>query len=72
MDISEGGMYISVMQSYEIDAVIDLTIPFKEENLTLKAQVRYCQPGIGMGVQFVDLTHDQEAKIKHIIENLMG
>ena len=28
MDISEIGLYISAMQSYEINSVIDVTIPF--------------------------------------------
>lgn len=70
MDISEGGLYISAMQSYENNSVIDVTIPFKGEKLTFKAQVRYCQPGIGMGVMFVDLNAEQRGKIKELIESI--
>ena len=39
MDISEIGLYISAMQSYEINSVIDVTIPFKGGKFTVKAQV---------------------------------
>ncbi len=72
MDISEEGLYISAMQSYEKNSVIDLTIPFKGENLTFKAQVRHCQPGIGMGVMFVDVNAEQRGKIRELIESITG
>lgn len=70
MDISEIGLYISAMQSYENNNVIDVAIPFKGGKLTVKAQVRHCQPGIGMGVMFVDLTPEQKADIKELIESI--
>ena len=70
MDISEIGLYISAMQSYEINSVIDVTIPFKGGKLTVKAQVRHCQPGIGMGVMLVDLNAEQRANIKELIESI--
>ena len=70
MDISEIGLYISAMQYYENNSAIDITIPFKGDKLTLKAKVRHCQPGIGMGVMFVDLNAEQRAKIKELIENI--
>ena len=72
MDISEGGLYISAIQSYEINSVIDVSIPYKGEKLTFKAQVRHCQPGIGMGVMFIDLNAKQRGKIGELIENITG
>jgi hypothetical protein len=71
MDISEIGLYISAMQYYENNSVIDITIPFKGEKLTVKARVRHCQPGIGMGFMFVDLNAVQRAKIKELIESII-
>jgi hypothetical protein len=70
MDISEIGLYISAMQYYENNSVIDITIPFKGDKLTVKAQVRHCQPGIGMGVMFVDINAEQRGKIKELIESI--
>ncbi len=70
MDISEGGLYISTIQSYEIDSAIDVTIPFKGGKLSVKAQVRYCQPGIGMGVSFIGLSDKQRAQIRELVEGI--
>lgn len=70
MDISEGGFYISSLQPYEKNSVIDVSIPFKGEKVTFKAQVQYCQPGIGIGVIFIDLNDKQKAKIKELIESI--
>jgi len=72
MDISEGGLYISTIQSYGENDLIHITIPFQGENLTVKAQVRYCQPGIGMGVLFIDLNAEQRDKIRKLIESISG
>jgi hypothetical protein len=70
MDICEGGLYISAIQIFEKDSIIDVTIPFKEGRLTVKAQVQYCQPGIGMGIQFLEMDDRQTAIIKKLIEGL--
>ena len=67
-DISELGLYISTIQSFEEKGIIEVTIPFQEDFLTVKAQVQYSQPGIGIGVMFVDLTEEQKIIIKEIIE----
>lgn len=69
-DISEEGMYISTIQTFDKGSIIELTIPNKNENLKLKAEVRYCQPGIGMGVKFIDLTDEIKQKIRNFIEKL--
>jgi CheY-like chemotaxis protein len=71
MDISEGGLYISTIQTYDKDGVIEVTIPFKSEQVTVKAQVQHCQPGIGIGVRFIDLDDKQREKIKEIISSFV-
>lgn len=70
MDISEGGLYISTMQYFEENSIIDITIFSKEEELTVKAQVKYSHPGMGIGIMFIDLNDKQRAKIKILIENI--
>ncbi len=70
MDISEGGLYISAMQYFEENSIIDISIPLKEDELTVKAQVKYCQQGMGMGIMFIDLNDKQRAKVKKLIENV--
>ncbi len=70
VDISEGGLYICTMQPFEGNSVVDISIPFKGEMLTLTGLVQYSQVGIGMGVRFVDLDDGQRAKIKELIDGL--
>jgi len=70
LDISEGGLYATTIQCYEEDSIIDIAIPFKGDKLELKAQIRYCQPGIGMGVMFVNLNDIQRARIKELIDGI--
>jgi len=67
-EISEGGLFVSAIQIFEEGEVIDVTIPMGGEQITVKGQVKYCQPGIGMGVMFHDLSNDQKAKIKKLVE----
>jgi hypothetical protein len=68
MDISEGGLYISTIQTPEENSVINVIIPFKGEKLKFKAQVRYCEPGIGMGIMFIDLDDKQRKIIKELLK----
>jgi len=67
LNVSESGMFIFTLYSAEAGSIINLTIA---SQCTVKAEVKNCQPGIGLGVQFVDLSLDQKAKIKHFIEQL--
>jgi hypothetical protein len=69
-DISEGGLFISTIQCFEKDEVIEVAIPTKRENITVRTQVKYCQSGIGAGVAFIDLNDEQRAKIKELIESI--
>jgi len=71
-DISEGGLFVSAIQYFEPGDTIEVSIPLQGENITVKAQVKYCQPGIGMGIMFVDLNDQQRARIRALIEDLMG
>ena len=71
MDISEGGLHISTIQTYDKHGVIEITIPFKSEKITFKARVQHCQPGIGIGVRFIDLDDKQREKIKEIISSFV-
>ncbi len=69
-NISEGGLFISAIHHFEKDDVFELSIPMKGEKMTIKAQVRHCQPGIGAGVSFIDLNDYQRARIKELIESI--
>jgi len=69
-DISEGGLFISAIQSFENGDVMEVSIPTKNEKINAKAQVKYCQPGIGMGIAFVEADEDLRIKIKELIDSV--
>jgi hypothetical protein len=69
-DISEGGMYVSAISSFEEHNTIDVTIPYKDKKIVVKARIQYCQPGIGMGIMFVDLDETQKSKLKALIDTI--
>jgi len=71
-EISEGGLFVSAIQIFEEGEVIDITIPFGSEQITVKGKVKYCQPGIGMGVMFHNLTDEQKMKIKKLVGHISG
>ena len=68
-DVSEGGLFISAIQSFESGDVMEVSIPAKSEKIIAKAQVRYCQPGIGMGIAFIEADEDLRTKIKELIDS---
>ena len=71
-DISEGGVFVSAIQYFEQGDLIEVSIPLKGEKITVKAEVKYCQPGIGLGIMFVDLNDEQKARIRELIESIAG
>ena len=69
-DISEGGLFFSAIQYFEEGKVVEVSIPLREGNIMVKAQVKYSQPGIGAGVMFIDLNDEQRGKIKALVESV--
>lgn len=69
-DISEGGIFISLIHFFDEGEMINITIPFGKENITVKGQVKYCQHGIGIGVMFHDLNNDNKLKIKTLVDQV--
>jgi len=70
MDICEGGLYVSAIQIFEKNSIVDIAIPFRGAQVTFKAQVQYCQPGIGMGIQFIDMSDNQKAAVRALIDGI--
>jgi len=67
LNICEAGMFLCTLQPLEKGSVINITIA---SNFTVKAEVNNYQMGIGMGVEFIDLNHDQKIMIKKLIEDI--
>jgi hypothetical protein len=70
MDISEGGLFVSAIQYFEEKSIVDMSVPFNGEKIRLKGQVQFYQPGIGIGINFIELSDEQRAKIRELITSL--
>lgn len=71
IDICEGGLYVYTGNSFEENKLINVTLPIKDKPLTVTARVQHNQPGIGMGLQFVNLNDEQKVIIKKIIKSII-
>jgi len=70
-DISEGGAYIDTLNPCPIGTLIRMKFKISDNNeLRLKAVVRNSMVGMGMGVEFIDLTADQKALLHKLINSL--
>jgi hypothetical protein len=58
-DISTGGMFINTPRSFPAGAVLDLRfrLELTGAEVRTRGEVRYCLPGVGVGVEFIDTPH---------------
>lgn len=70
IDISEGGLYVHTGRMFPSGSILDISFPAGRNPLNLKARVQHCQEGIGMGLEFVDLSPEQKAAIKSLLTGL--
>jgi len=69
MDISESGIYVAA-QYFVTGDIVDIVLPFKDRNITIKGQVQHFETGFGAGIKFVDLNDDKRAIIKQLIHSI--
>ena len=69
-DISEQGMFIATPDIFMIGSILDLKFRLfnDDQPITVKAEVRYVQEGVGMGVHFTDLKGEDRERIKKFIK----
>ncbi len=64
-DLSPGGMFINTPKHYPEGAVLKLSFYLVRRNyeVSARAEVRFCQPGIGIGVEFVEISDEARQAI---------
>ena len=72
LDISEVGMYINTQAELLPGAVLDLSFKISDSPISVKAVVEHTQPGIGIGVRFINLIPEHYTLIKKFIEESEG
>lgn len=69
-NLSEGGCYLDTVGETRVGEIVCFRILLPDDNwLYLEGEVRHHHPGVGFGVQFVDLNSEQEALVKWLLEN---
>jgi hypothetical protein len=65
-DLSTGGMFIPIVRYFPEGAVLKLRFRLAQTGteVTARAEVKYCLDGVGIGVEFVNLS----AEARHAIE----
>jgi two-component system cell cycle response regulator DivK len=71
IDISRGGLYVYTDTPFAENSVLNVTIPFKDKSITVKARVQHIQSGIGMGLKFIDQNDEQITLIQELIKSVM-
>lgn len=68
LDISEKGMYINTQAEFLSGSVLELSLRLKDKDIKMKAIVQHIQPGIGMGVRFINLSPETYSIIRNFVE----
>ena len=69
-DVSVGGMFINAEFPLPVDS--DLSLSFRlyptEPSVTCRAKVMFSRVGLGMGIQFVDLSPEARELIERFVD----
>jgi hypothetical protein len=65
-DVSTTGMFINTARHFAEGSVIKVRFRLMRSDfeVTARAEVRYCLAGVGIGVQFVDISPEAQAAIE--------
>lgn len=71
-DISSRGMFINTKEQFPQGAVLRLSfrLPRSQRRIEARCEVRYCLPGIGVGVEYVDLDDASRLAIEDELRHL--
>jgi hypothetical protein len=73
-NLSKRGMFINTSRSFPEGAVLNLRFGLLMTNAEIqtRCEVRYCQPGVGIGVEFIGLAPEAMQTIEKEIEMSAG
>jgi hypothetical protein len=69
-DISLGGLYMNTRAEVPEGETLMIRIPLGEEQIVCSAEVVYRNPGLGLGVRFIDLSDEARAVLQRKIWNV--
>lgn len=70
VDISESGVYVHTGRLWPLGNILDISMSIGSHPVNLKVRVQHCQEGIGMGLEFIDLSPEHKAQLKNFLKEL--
>src|SRR6266852_7735198 len=69
-DVSPMGMFIGTSQRFPEGAVLNLNfrLAISGAEIRTRCEVRYCQPGVGVGVEFIGISPEAVRKIEREVQ----
>lgn len=70
-DLSTQGMFINTARTFPEGAVLKLRFRLAKSNFEVNArgEVRYCLPGVGIGVEFIEISDEAQRQIEDELKN---
>ena len=69
-DVSTSGFYYSTMMQMPVGTMMNVKVWFDDTSLTCKAVVRTADPGVGNGIEFVDLDPKSQEALEQFLSTL--
>lgn len=73
-DLSIGGMFLESMVTFPLGSVLDLCFKLNDNDtrpIEAKARVSYEVPGVGVGVEFLDLSAEDRERVQNELSLLL-
>ncbi|HVO82302.1 MAG TPA: PilZ domain-containing protein [Terriglobales bacterium] len=69
-DISGRGCYVETLLPFPLGTTVQITFWMESEKVSTVGIVRACDPGVGMGIEFVGLDETAQQRFQRLIEAL--
>jgi len=69
-DISASGCYVESILPLAVGTILKIEFWIESERINTSAVVRTCDPGVGMGIEFLSLTPDLQERFQTVLEKL--
>jgi CheY-like chemotaxis protein len=70
VDLSQGGLYVHTGRSNLTGQIVEVSIPYDGEYITVKAKVVHKQDAVGMGLMFIGLSFQDKLQIAQLIDEI--
>ncbi|HXA77508.1 MAG TPA: PilZ domain-containing protein [Candidatus Acidoferrales bacterium] len=71
-DLNVGGLFIATPTPLPLGSVVTILLSVPEGEIRSRAMVRNVIPAEGMGVQFTEITHQDQARVDRLVSRLLS